>query len=526
MTRGFTKRWGLLALAGLAAALLTVRPSEAAKKDATTRARDLTARLDQRIAARLAAEKVPASPRADDAELMRRVYLDLTGVIPTAEQAAAFLDSKDTDKRRQLIDELLASPKFGRHMADIWQGLLLTRNSDNRRLQGEPLVVWLEKSFNANKPWDQFVTALLTASGPQDKNGAVTYFLANATVDKITDNVTKNFLGVQLQCAQCHNHPFTGWKQEEYWGMAAFFLKVRPDNVNRVARNGGSPGVTEAPGGRGRPQRLPDSAKVVPARFLQGEQPKLRDNQPLRPVLAKWLTSSKNPYFARAMVNRVWGQLLGRGLVHPVDDMQDGNPPAHPELLQELADGFAAGGFDVKELYRTLCNSETYQRTSRPVTGNEDAEALLFSRMAIKTLTPEQLYDSLTQVTGPARAVERPGRAAAGRAVVRGPREQFVNFFRVDEGADPTEYQAGIPQVLRLMNSPQLTAAGLVNRLGRANTKPEEAIEHLFLATLSRRPKAQELDKLLAHVKKVGAKDGYSDVVWALLNSSEFTLNH
>src|SRR5262249_21847101 len=158
------------------------------------------------------------------------------------------------------------------------------------------------------------------------------------------------------------------------------------------------------------------------------------DGEPLRPVLAKWLTAPRNPFFARAMVNRIWGQLFGRGLIHPVDDMHEGNPPSHPELLQELADGFAAGGFNGKDLFRTLCNSEAYQRTSRPVKGNEDAEASLFGRMAIKVLTPEQLYDSLTQVAGTGRiAVERPARAAA-RGVVRGPREQFVNFFRADEG--------------------------------------------------------------------------------------------
>src|SRR5262249_37276039 len=174
-----------------------------------TRGGDRSARIDQMIAARLKAEKVPASPRADDAEFMRRGYLHITGVIPTAEGATALLDSKDPHKRRKLIAELLPSPKLDRHMADIWQELLLTRNPDNRRLQPAPFVKWLEDSFNANKPWDKFVTDLVTASGPQDQNAAVTYFLSNATPDKVTDNVTRNFLGVQLQCAQCHNHPFT-----------------------------------------------------------------------------------------------------------------------------------------------------------------------------------------------------------------------------------------------------------------------------------------------------------------------------
>src|SRR5262249_41202522 len=154
---------------------------------------------------------------------------------------------------------------------------------------------------------------LLTASGTQDKNPAVTFFVANESVDKITDNVTKNLLGVQLQCAQCHNHPFTSWKQTEYWGMAAFFMKVRADNANRTARNGESPGVAEGPQINRNRRALPESAKMVPAKYLQGEEPRLKQSEPYRPVIADWITSSKNPFFAKAMVNRVWSMMFGRG---------------------------------------------------------------------------------------------------------------------------------------------------------------------------------------------------------------------
>ena len=225
---------------------------------------------------------MPASPLAEDAEFLRRVALDLTGVIPSADRAAAFLDSKEPDKRAKLIDELLASPRFGRHLADVWQDLLLARNSDNRRLQAAPFTKWLADGFNANKPWDVFVRESPTATGAQDKNAAVAYFLSNRSVDRITDNVTKNFLGVQLQCAQCHNHPFTVWKQTEYWGMAAFFMKVQVGNPKQAAKKGGSAGVTEV---ARRPKRnkknaLPVSAKVVPAKFLRGTEPALRPAQP------------------------------------------------------------------------------------------------------------------------------------------------------------------------------------------------------------------------------------------------------
>jgi hypothetical protein len=531
MQRFAGTKWGMPIVVGLFAGLLSVQPGTAADSKAPGGS-PLTARVDQLLAQKLRAEKVPASPRADDAEFLRRVTLDLTGVIPTADKAAAFLASKDPNKRARLIDELLASPRFGRHLADLWQDLLLARSSDNRRLQTAAFGKWLENNFNANKPWDAFVRELLTASGNQDAQPAVTYFLSNSSVDKITDNVTRTFLGVQLQCAQCHNHPFTGWKQTEYWGMAAFFMKVQVGNVRKAAKNGGSAGVTETarPAKRNKKNALPPSAKIVPAKFLQGSEPALRPAQPYRPVLAGWITSLQNPFFARAMVNRVWAQLFGRGLVNPVDDMHEGNTPSHPQLLKELTAALVASGFDLKALYRTLCNSQAYQRTSRPVEG-EDAEAALYSRMAIKVLSPEQLFDSLTQVAGSSGNSKARGAKGAKKVQAKGkkqggPRAAFVAAFRLDEGADPTEYQAGIPQALRLMNSQQFNTSALVNGLVQSGKSPEQAIERLYLTALARHPRPAEKSKLLAHVEKVGPRQAYGDIAWALLNSSEFSLNH
>jgi hypothetical protein len=490
----------------------------------------LSQRIDQAIGKRLQAEQIRPSPLADDAEFLRRVYLDITGVIPPANKAAAFLDSRDANKRAQLIDELLSSPGYGRHMADIWESYLLPRTSDNRRLQAEPLSRWLEESFNSNKPWDQFVTELITASGTQDQNGAVTFFLANPTADKVTDTVSRLFLGVQLQCAQCHNHPFTKWKQTEYWGMAAFFTKVKSDRVRPAAMQGSPPGVSE--NGKGRAARLPGSAKIVPAKFLQGEEPKLDTSAPYRPVVANWLTSPENPFFARAMVNRLWAQFFGRGIVDPVDDMHDGNPPSHPELLQELAGQFAANHFDVKFLIRAICNSQTYQRTSKP-NDKDDSGANVFAHMAIKVNSPEQLYDSLLAVVGP------PGREAAARnrpvpnqgKQVPGPnpRSAFVNFFLIEDGSDPTQYQAGIPQALRLMNSPQLSGGAVaLEQALKSSQSPAQVIERLYLATLSRRPTQAESERLAHFVRTHGteARKAYRDILWAVLNSSEFALNH
>ncbi|MGH7227075.1 MAG: DUF1549 domain-containing protein, partial [Gemmataceae bacterium] len=273
--------------------IVAVSSVAAAPRDSTALARH----IDKSIDALLQAEQVPPSPRCDDAEFLRRVYLDLIGRTPTAEQAAAFLDNTQSNKRAKLIDDLLASSDYGKHQADSWQTLLLPRTSDNRFVSFDKMTAWLEKSFNDNKPWDRMVRDILTAEGEPDKNGAVTYYLANASPDKLTDNATRIFLGVQLQCAQCHNHPFTDWKQDTYWGMAAFFTKVRIEgNPRQAARQGGKLGINES--GKGRAVRLPILAKRLPPKFLQGESPKIAASAAYRPVLADWMTSPKNAYFS------------------------------------------------------------------------------------------------------------------------------------------------------------------------------------------------------------------------------------
>jgi hypothetical protein len=504
-------------------------PVTGGKLDATTLAR----LIDQEVQLRLAAEGIKASPVCDDSEFIRRVYLDIVGVIPPADRVVAFLDSKDPGRRSQLIEELLANPLFGKQMSEAWTGLMVPRESNNRRLQSEPLRSWLERSFNANKPWNKLVYELVSATGEQDKNGAVTFFIGNPGPDKVTDAVTRLFMGVQLQCAQCHNHPFTGWKQNEYWAMAAFFMKVNISaNPQMAAKNGISPAVSEATNGKGKGKafKLPDSAKVVPAKFLQGEQPKLKPATPLRPILADWMTSPKNRFFARAMVNRMWASYFGRGLVNPVDDMHDENEPSHPELLAALTEQFKASGFDVKYLIRAICNSETYQRTSRPSEGNGD-DRQLFSHMPVRALAPEHLYDSLVAVLGNGPAAREGPRPKAPMAAKKGPggqRDQFTNFFRIDEGANPLDYQAGIPQALRLMNSGPTNNgnAAVAAAMAKGNTPPQ-VIERLYLMALARRPTDAEARRLAEYVgRQTNTRAGYADVLWALVNSSEFTFNH
>lgn len=488
------------------------------RKDAAA----VTRKINEEIHRYLSAEQVKASPICSDAEFVRRVYLDLTGVIPTAVQAEQFLAITASDKRARLIDELLASPGYGQHQADIWMGLLVKRSSDNRRVDFSTLRTWLANQFNQNRPWNEMVTEMVTAKGNQTESPAVGFFLSNNTVDKMTDEVCKVFLGMQLQCAQCHNHPFTSWKQTEYWAMAGFFMKTQVVGLGKDQ----TPGVTESQIKRNKKNALPESAKIVPPQFLQGEAPKIHQSEPFRPVLARWMTSPTNPFFAKAMVNRAWAQLFGIGLVNPVDDMHGANDPSHPELLQALAADFAASGFDLKYLIRSICNTDAYQRSSKAIRENEQAEDSLFARKIVKVLSPEQLFDSLAQVTKFDR-----GHAERGREKnVKGPnvnaRERFVQFYLA--GADEpntTQYEAGIPQALKLMNS-RVTGNPQVIRELVGTTRGSKAIEKLYLATLSRLPSADEIARVESYVSQTANPlDAYSDVLWALVNSSEFALN-
>jgi hypothetical protein len=244
-------------------------------------------------------------------------------------------------------------------------------------------------------------------------------------------------------------------------------------------------------------------------------------------VLADWLATKSNPFFSRAMANRLWTQYFGRGIVNPVDDMHDANPATHPELLSDLAAQFAANDFDIKYMVRSIVLSDAYQRTSRPAGNNADYGPEMYARMQVKPLAPEQLYDAITSVIG------APGKASAARnkAAARGgnnnARDQFIAFFEVEDGADPTEYSAGIPQVLRLMNAPQLNNTAVVTRLINTSKNQNDLVEKLYLAVLSRRPSKEEAERINRYLtqSKDPRRESVAGALWALMNSSEFALN-
>lgn len=479
--------------------------------------------IDAEVGKKLAAEKVEPSPVCSDADFLRRVYLDFTGVIPSADKAKAFLDDKSPGKRAKLIDELLADPNYGRKHADIWLAKLYPRDSDNRFLTAEKFYTWIQDQFNANTPWDQLVTSLVTATGTVDEHPETTFFLANRSIDKLTDAVSQHFLGVRLSCAQCHNHPFTATKQNEYWAMAAFFSKVsaeKPKNTNKGGDNS-QLGVHEGKGPTKAKDFFPESAKKVSAKFLGGPEPKLSDAEPYRPVLAKWMTDAANPYFAKAMVNRTWAQLFGNGIVDPVDDLIEKNAPSHPALLDALAKQFAAGGYDVKALFRGIALSDTYQRSAKP-NGSNKGDAQLFSHAAVKQMSGEQLYDSLQLVIG----TDKDSGKKVQNTTTKQPmtkRTSFALFYLAGaEETDPTEFEAGIPQMLKQLNANNTRLIAAAKSL-TSGMKADAAVEKLYLTTLARRPTTDETKRLTEYVSQ-NPTDGYADVLWALLNSSEFVM--
>ena len=502
--------------------------------------RPLVEAIDRTWSGGLSKAGIPPSPPADDAEFLRRVCLDLTGRIPSYQQTVAFLDSGSVDgdskdKRRELIDDLLSSGDFGRHFGQRWRVLIQPRDTTSTKQSADRFSPWLAEQFNSNRPWNEVVTDLLTSEGDLTRDPRSTFLLAGSEElspkpSLLAANAGRLFLGVQISCAECHNHPFAQWKQEDFWGLAAFFSRVHKRSKGDFTLTEELPADAAKEAQRGA-ILIPDGAgksagKLVAARLLDGSSPALADDQPLRPALAAWITSRENPFFARAMANRLWAHFFSRGIVHPVDDLREENPPANPELMQALASEFADSGFDVKHLVRCICNSQAYGRTSRPLAENQKDETL-FSHMAVKVMTPEVLYDSLHVVVNAWPADPAPGsgkKPQKHQEVILEPRDAFVRFFARTADVDRGEQFAyGIPHMLRLMNGRELNPDPPFIAEQSAEKSPEELIKTIYLVVLSRQPSEQELRRMIELADEKERR--YGDVVWVLLHSSEFVLN-
>ncbi len=518
---------------------------------AQTDASAVAKRIDAEIAKGLQSRSTPASPLADDAEFLRRVSLDLTGQIPTYERVASFLASKDPQRRAKLIDELLSAPEFGQHFAGLWSNLVLGQEINNAGRV--TFRNWLAGELNKNVGWDKTVATMLTAEGEPKQNPASVFILAQTDDNKLMPNLmaastTRYFLGVQLQCAECHNHPFTGWKQTEFWGVAAFFRKVKNLPASKTPTKTPT-GISEAPAPVDPKKKpvatttevgativIPNTAgkgagKTVKAKFLEGAEPEITADAPFRPSLAQWVTSRENKFFARATVNRAWAHLFGRGIVSPVDDMHEENEPSHPELLTALAEDFKASGFDVKHLLRSICNSQTYQRSGKVLEGNKDDKDG-FSRMAAKVMNSEVLYDSLTRALAVKELNVNVGKTAtigiggAAKAGASNNRDKFVKFFKTqDADSLATDFTHGIPQALNLMNDPQFNKGGpAVDKILAEKLTQQQGVERLFLSVLARAPTALETKRLVSYLETQDPAQGYAGILWALVNSPEFIL--
>ncbi len=497
--------------------------------------------IDREIQVKLDGKSIQPSPRADDAEFLRRVSLDITGRIPTSERAAGYLASTDPQRRGKLIDELLADTRYGETFAGNWIDLIHATGSPPRSMTAG-FRKWLGDEFNQGSGWDKIVHEMLTAEGTKPAG----YFVrANKEPGQLAGTTTRFFLGVRVECAECHNHPFNDWKQTDYWGMAAFFTRVKQVNEKggNVLTENPLPGKKPKSPGSGATITIPNSGvrtgggKLVKATFLKGPEPKLSDEGPLRPALAEWVTAKENPYFARAAVHRLWAHFFGIGFVRPIDDFHADSEPSHPELLQLLAREFVASGHDHKHLIRCICTSEAYQRSSKPIAQNQDDDALL-GRMAVKVMTADVLFDSLVTAMGNPKLPGGLGAplpyeiysGGAAKGARPSAREEFLKFFDtrdVDSGVT-TEYTHGIPQVLALMNAKQFNATPpVVEKLVNAKASKEKAIEMLFLATLTRYPTANEMKLMTGYIdRRDDLAAGYTGVLWILFNTNEFVLNH
>ncbi len=403
----------LLALLGLAvlAGPLAAAPARTDTPRAETA--DLAFRIDQLIEAGCKANKVQPAPLADDAEFLRRVYLDLTGRIPPVSEVHRFLKSKDPDKRRVLIDELLAGPNYVNHFATVWrQAIVPPSNNQQQQFFASQVEQWLRRKLRDDVPYKQWAQELLTAGAPvqvqnprqlnpllaAEQQAALIYLQVNEyKPENLAASTSRLFLGVKLECAQCHDHPFARWSRKQFWELAAFFTEVQQNQGRRGAGGQAQPMRGPTPGKR--EITIPGTDKVVQARFLDGKDPRLAADPSSRRVLADWVTSDANPYFARAVVNRWWAYFFGVGIVDPVDELEnDDNPASHPELLDELARAFVQKGYDHKFLIRAITSSKTYQRTSRSRSAGDDGRT--FARMSLRGLSAEQLFDSLCSATG------------------------------------------------------------------------------------------------------------------------------
>lgn len=487
--------------------------------------------IDELVLEKLQQLNIPPSPQASDGEFVRRAYLDTLGMLPTIEETRAFLADGSADKRQRLIDALLARPEFVDYWSYKWSDLLLV---NSEKLPGAAMWSfhhWIRNQVAANTPWDQFVRQIVTARGSTLENGAANYFAMHEEPLDLAETTAVAFLGMSINCARCHNHPMEKWTNSQYYAFANLFARVK----NKNAPGEGNVIVFAASDGD---LIQPASGRAQPPAPLDGEPMAIDDPGDRREVLADWLVSPENPYFSRAIVNRVWSNFMGVGLVEAIDDLRLTNPASNDKLHRALATYLAEQGFDLKQLMRVILQSAAYQRSSEPLPENV-ADSRFYSRYYPKRLMAEVLLDSFAQVTAartdfagyPAgwKALQLPDANVASYFLKTFGRPDRVITCECERTAEPS-----MVQVLHISNgdslNEKLQSAG--NRIelqlsqGASN---EQILEELYLSALARLPTAAERARLLQQLDETPdaeRRQAIEDLYWSVLSSKEFLFNH
>ena len=501
--------------------------------------------VDELVFANLKVLGIPPSPACDDATFLRRVTLDIGGRLPTSEEAAAFLASTEPDKRDKVIDTLLRSPDYADYFAGKWASLLKNRRDDQSDMVSNfAFHAWVRDSLLANKPYDQFVRELLAATGQVIGNPPVAWYKRVTEPKQQLEDVAQLFLGVRMQCAQCHHHPFERWSQDDYYSLAAFFTQVgRKPSSKRgedliFHKRGVAVAANMKTGVKLRPAALGDKIPDIAA----DEDPRLK--------LADWMGTKDNQFFAKALVNRYWKHFFQRGLVEPEDDIRDTNPPTNPELLNALEKHFISSGFDLKDLVRTITRSNAYQLSSAPNAHNI-VDRQNYSRYYPRRLQAEVLLDSIDAMTGTQTDFANLPKGTKAVALPDNSYNRGSPFLRVfgrPEGESVCECErvqsSSLAQSLHLINAAEIKTK-LASPTGRAeqftkDAKPLEAkVREIYLMAFSREPRPAELKTALDYLSEarmdadgkpmdpgVSSKENVQDLLWALINTKEFLFNH
>jgi hypothetical protein len=484
--------------------------------------------VDELVNAKLRKIRVLPSQLCSDEVFLRRVTVDITGLLPTVEEYQQFMADTDPAKRARLIDRLLERKEFSEIWALKWANLLMIKTSNEVSYKSMFLYSnWLTNQISSNVPLDKMVQNLLSANGGTFTNPATNYYQIERDTLKTAENVAQVFMGIRTQCAQCHNHPFDRWTMDDYYSFAAFFAQIGrkqgQDYRETIVFNSGGGEVAHPVGGR-----------AMPPKFLGGAAPDVAGKD-RREVLVKWLASPENPFFATSVANRVWAHFFGVGIVEPIDDIRVSNPASNPELFEALGAKLTSYNYDFKQLVRDICNSHAYQRASQANESNAD-DTKNFSHARIRRIPAENLLDCLTQVTGVSDKFQ--GLPLGARAVQIGD-GNASNYFLTTFGRSPrltacaTEAttEPTLSQALHLLNGDTIARKiGESKRLQElldAGKPPAEVVEYVYLACLARKPSAEEMEKLVPLLAaETNPRNAVDDVFWALINSREFLFNH